>query len=617
LNYFETNLALLAARQPALAAQLLEVQSQCVKITTSTCGLPTARYERTPSPLALHSRYDPLREARNALKNCDYSGADYFIFLGFGLGYLLDALLEVHADPSNHYFIIESDLEIIKAALEARDLSAILSLPKIHFAWPPSGPALGEQWQSFFDPIQAQKSVFLNHLPSIALNTGLFKTAAETINSQTFRIFTDINTLVAKSQNFLDNFVQNLLKAARAPGIVHFAGLFSGLPAAIVSAGPSLDKNIHELRGHEEQILILSTDTALKPLLAAGIEPHFVLTGDPSAQNYRHLHGAPTREAFLVAEATAFPAVFEEFEKKIIACTFENSSLRSLSDLLGNKGALRAWGSVATMALDFALYLRCNPIVFIGQDLAYTDERIYCSGICFDEEWFAEITDPAGWHDQMKKLRSGRTTIAMEDILGRPIETTDKLAAYWNWINKTICCHPEKRFINATEGGILRENVEILSLRETLYRYCRSQLDLRARIQCAFEAAQQNNLLYVGVNLSTLKGEMAAIQDILNLGSRICEMNGDMSSEALMKRLENTKQSIYYNPHLAPLLDCFNQMGNYTFLRKRHAISRKPMNAGLKDEIKSTYLELFSSVREASARIDKALRHIETELSFR
>jgi hypothetical protein len=328
------------------------------------------------------------------------------------------------------------------------------------------------------------------------------------------------------------------------------------------------------------------------------------------------LQGAPTREAFLVAEATAFPAVFEEFEKKTIACIFENSSLRSLSDLLGNKGTLRAWGSVATMALDFALSLRCNPIVFIGQDLAYTDGRTYCSGICFDEEWFAGVSDPAAWHDQMKKLRSIRTTIMLEDIWGRPIETTDKLAAYRNWIHKTICDHPEIQFINATEGGILRENVEILSLRETLYRYCRSPLDLRARIRSTYEAAQQNNLLYAGVNLSTLNGEMAAIQDILNLGSRICEMNGDMSSEALMKRLEDTKQSIYYNPHLAPLLDCFNQMGNCAFLRKRHAISLKPMNAGLKDEIKSTYLELFSSVREASARIDKALRRIEEKLKL-
>jgi hypothetical protein len=623
LSHLEANLALLAVRQPELASLLRESLNKSLKISISACGLPTAGYECNSSPHAphaphaLHSKYDPLREARQALKKHDCTNVDYFILLGFGLGYLLDALLEGHSDPLNHYFIIESDLEILKAAFEARDLTAILSLPQIHFAWPASGPELGEQWQRFFDPIQAQKSLFLTHLPSVALNTGLYKAAAETINSQTFRIFTDINTLIASSQDFLNNFVQNLMKAARAPGIVHFADIFSGLPAVIVSAGPSLDKNIHELRGREEQILILSTDTALKPLLAAGIDPHFVLTGDPSHMNYLHLKDAPTREAFLVAEATSYPAAFEEFKDKTFACTFENSSLRSLSDLLGNKGTLRAWGSVATMALDFALLLKCDPIVFVGQDLAYTDGRTYCSGLCFDNEWFDGIVDPAGWQTKLKELRSNRRTIMLEDIFGRPIESTDKLAAYGNWINKVVSDHPKVRFINATEGGILRENVAILSLHETLHRYCSRPLNLRSRIRDTYDKAKENSLLYVGVNLSTLMGELAAIKDVLNLGFKLCEMNEGNSPEKLMKRLENTKESIYCNSHLAPLLDCLNQMGNFNFLRKRHAITRQSQGTNMRNEIKSVYAEYFSSVSEASAKVGKALCQIEADLYAR
>jgi hypothetical protein len=616
LSYLDANLALLAVRQPELASTVRASPNNHLKIASSACGLPTASYAYNSSPLALHSKYDPLREARHALSKCDCAGADYFIFLGFGLGYLLDALLEKHADPLNHYFIIESDLEILKAAFEARDLTAILSLPQIHFAWPASGPELGEQWQRFFDPIQAQKSLFLTHSPSVALNAGLFKAAAETINSQTYRIFTDINTLVASSHDFLNNFVQNLMKAAKAPGIVHYADLFSGIPAVIVSAGPSLDKNIHELRGREDHILILSTDTALKPLLAAGIDPHFVVTGDPSYKNYLHLKDAPSKKAFLVAEATSYPAVFEEFAGKTVACTFENSSLRSLSDLLGNKGMLRAWGSVATMALDFGLFLKCNPIVFMGQDLAHTDGRTYCSGLCFDREWYGGITDPAGWQTKLKDLRSNRHTIILEDIFGQPVESTDKLSAYWNWINKVISDHPEAQFINATEGGILRDNVAILSLHETLHRYCSRPLNLRARIQAAYDKAKENSLLYMGVNLSTLKGELAAIKDVLNLGNRLCEMNGGNSSEELMKRLEDTKQSIYGNPHLAPLLDCLNQMGNFNFLRKQHAIARQLKGTTMQDEIKKVYAEYFSSVHEAAVKIGKALGRIETDLKL-
>jgi hypothetical protein len=615
LSYLESNLSILATRQPQLATLLRNTTNQKLRVFPSSSGLPSASWENGSSSHALHSRYDPLRDARHNLKRQQYAGADYVILLGFGLGYILDALLEETNATSRHYFIIESNPEILRAAFDVRDLSLFLSLPHLHFAWPVSGPELAEQWRSFFDPVYAQSSAFLTDLPCVALNTGLFKAAAEIIQSQTFQIFTDINTLVAKSQDFLDNFVQNLLKAAGSPGVIKFAGMFPGMPAVIVSAGPSLDKNIHELRGFEDKILILSTDTALKPLLAAGIDPHFVLTGDPSYTNYLHLKDAPSQQALLVAEATSYPAVFAEFDGKTITCIFENSALRSLSDLLGNKGTLRAWGSVATMALDFALLLQCNPITFMGQDLAHTDGRIYCSGIRFDEEWFAGIADPEAWQTKLKALRAGRRTIMAEDIHGKPVETTDKLASYWNWMLKVFRDHPDVRFINATEGGILKE-AENSSLREVLHRCCGRSLDLRNRIAGIFREAQQNSLLYSGVNLSVLTGEVVALQDVLRVGFELCKMTNVHTPQDLLKRLEYTKKSIYFNPHLAPLLDSFNQMGNVQFLRKRRNISQQPLNLGLLPEIRQVYLDFFTSVEGALSKIKTALSRIESDLNF-
>jgi len=615
LNHLESNLKILEKRQPDLAHRLRIPATGKVRVFPSACGLPTASWEHAGSSLALHSRYDPLREAAQRLNNQSHTGADYFILLGFGLGYLLDVLVKECTDDSNHYFILESDPEILRAAFEARDLSRFLSLPHIHFAWPPSGPELAEQWQKFFDPVQAQQSTYLTHLPSVSLNPDLFKSAAEVIQSQTFQIFTDINTLVAKSQAFLDNFVQNLPKAAKAPGVISFASRFAGAPAVIVSAGPSLDKNIHELRGHEDRVLIISTDTALKPLLAAGIEPHFVLTGDPSYANYLHLKGAPQNQALLVAEATCYADSFGEYEDRTITCTFENSSLRSLSDLLGNKGTLRAWGSVATMALDFALLLKCDPIIFIGQDLAHTDGRIYCSGIHFDAEWFAEIPDPEAWEKRMKDLRASRKTVMMEDIHGNPIESTDKLTSYWNWITKELRNNAGVRFINATEGGILKDRVEIASLKESLYRNCSKNLDLRKKAQNIFAEAKDKILLYSGVNISALSDEMLSLQGIIRSGLQLCSDKDACSVAQLPKRLEAIKESIYGNPHLAPLIDCLNQLGNITFLRTQRSFARQGAGVPSTADLKSCYLSYFKSVQECLGKIERALWQIEANLS--
>jgi hypothetical protein len=614
LSYFDVNLAQLSRRQPDLAAQLRQVQSSHVKVFLSASGNPSASYERGTSSFALHSRYDPAKEARQILNKQEFSGADFFILLGFGLGYILDALLEMKEAASNHYFIVESDLKILKAAFEARDLTSLIALQHIHFAWPASGPDLAEQWQCFFDPVQARKSAFITYLPCVALDPPLYKAAAEIIQSQTFQIFTDINTLVGKAEVFLENFVKNIRKAILAPGVIKFAKLFPKVPAIIVSAGPSLDKNVHDLRGFQNNALILSTDTALKPLLAAGIDPHFVLTGDPSYLNFLHLKGAPTKEALLVAEASSFPAVFEEFGRTL-TCTFENSSLRSLSDLLGNKGSLRAWGSVATMALDFALLLNCDPIIFIGQDLAHTDGNVYCTGICFDDEWFAEVLNSTDWHKKQKDLRSSRRTVIVDDIFGRPVESTDKLTSYWNWIIKTFRDHPEVRFINATEGGILRDNVEISSLRDALHRECGNNLDLRNRLDCAYAEAKKSSLLYAGVDLSRLLGESISIREVLRKGLSLCESNGIHSPGELMNQLEGAKESIYIASHLAPLMDCLNQMGNFSFLRRRNAIVREGLNSQLLPELCATYSEYFSSVRAALSKIDIALLQITANLN--
>jgi hypothetical protein len=615
LSYLETNLTQLSRRQPDLAAHLRRIQISRVKVFPSASGAPSASYERGSSSFALHSRYDPLKEARQILKKQEFSGADYLILLGLGLGYILDALLEINGAASHHYFIVESDLEILKAAFEARDFTSLIALPHIHFAWPASGPELAEQWQRFFDPVQAQKSAFITHLPCVSLDPALFKAAAEIIQSQTFQIFTDINTLVGKAEVFLENFVQNVRRAILAPGVAKFAKLFPKVPAIIVSAGPSLDKNIHELRGFQNNALILSTDTALKPLLAAGIDPHFVLTGDPSQLNFLHLKGATTKEALIVAETSSYPAVFKEFERTI-TCIFENSSLRSLSDLLGNKGSLRAWGSVATMALDFALLLQCDPIIFVGQDLAHTDGKIYCTGICFDDEWFAGIVDPEDWDKRQANLRFARRTITVEDIFGQPVESTDKLTAYWNWMLKIFRDHPEARFINATEGGILRNQVEILSLRDALHRECNRNLDLRNRIEAAYAEAKKSSLLYAGVDLSQLLGESISMRDVLRKGLQLCKSGGVRSEGDLMNQLEAAKDSIYRAPHLAPLMDCLNQMGNFNFLRRRNeAARRKSPEVQLLPEIRTTYTEYFNSVRSALSKIDKALLQISANLA--
>ena len=75
-------------------------------------------------------------------------------------------------------------------------------------------------------------------------------------------------------QNFQAN--RNIIQ--KNPGVVALTQKFKGVPAIIVGAGPSLDKNINLLGRAQGHSLILASDAALKPLLSQGVLPSVVVS---------------------------------------------------------------------------------------------------------------------------------------------------------------------------------------------------------------------------------------------------------------------------------------------------------------------------------------------------
>jgi hypothetical protein len=233
-------------------------------------------------------------------------------------------------------------------------------------------------------------------------------------------------------------------------------GRFANVPLIIVSAGPSLDRNIHHLRGIEDRCFILAVDTSLRPLKAAGITPHAAIIADPSPMNARHVVGALSPSTFLFAEQAADASALNEASRRFLFALglFPDSLFRKFGVA---RSPLDVWGSVATAALDLAIRMKANPIIFAGQDFAYSWGRDYASHTIFHDVPFSVEY-------------SGR--IQMQDIFGKPIRTTENLVAYRDFFTRKMAAHPHTRFINATEGGILKDGVELLSLQEAVSQAC-------------------------------------------------------------------------------------------------------------------------------------------------
>jgi hypothetical protein len=96
LERFCANMGALWRRDAELAQRIDDLPVEAgAEVLAARSGLPTVRVS-TPAgrPLFLHSRYDPMAEARKFVDAIDCEKAWCFVIGGLGMGYHVQALLE-------------------------------------------------------------------------------------------------------------------------------------------------------------------------------------------------------------------------------------------------------------------------------------------------------------------------------------------------------------------------------------------------------------------------------------------------------------------------------------------------------------------------------------------
>jgi hypothetical protein len=233
-------------------------------------------------------------------------------------------------------------------------------------------------------------------------------------------------------------------------------GLFPDVPAIVVGAGPSLDRNLELLSGLEGKALLIAVDTALRPLLAAGIRPHLVVAVDPSDVNARHLTNlGDTRGVWLVSEGSIAPEVLPAFAQRTF--TFRVSDHEPWPWIAAHgagRGQLRAWGSVLTTAFDLACVAGCGPIAFAGADLAYSHGLQYCRNTAYEKEWRDFPTD-ADRAELMRQTLAEQPQEVEKDVHGRNVHTTANYIQFRDWIVARAAEASDRTVINFTDAGIL------------------------------------------------------------------------------------------------------------------------------------------------------------------
>lgn len=265
----------------------------------------------------------------------------------------------------------------------------------------------------------------------------------------------NINTSLLYSQQFFRCFVKNIKYIVKSTIINEVKNKFQNIPAVVVSAGPSLEKNINMLKEIKDKFIIIAGGRTVKPLLEIGVNPDFIAVIDPTEACYKLVENSLDCAAPLVfCEVTNYDVVEKLKGKKVFFQ--EGINLEKVtSEILGKKvDSIFQGGSVAHTCASFAEYIGCNPIIFIGQDFAYTNNKLHAD-IASVEQSNEHIGDE----------------LLVEDIHGNLIPTNAVFNMYRRRMELFIKTFPKTTFINSTEGGANMEGTIVMDFKEAIHKY--------------------------------------------------------------------------------------------------------------------------------------------------
>jgi Protein of unknown function DUF115 len=300
---------------------------------------------------------------------------------------------------------------------------------------------------------------------------------------------------------FLHCATRNLERLATVPSIDPLARLFSGRLAVVVSAGPSLDKNIHLLKQLQGRAVIIAINQTVAALRRVGVRPDLVVAVDPQNLTYQFEGVLPGDIGTLCLGASVTDSLFDVPADQVV--TFASSPMPEgwIYETMGDKAALQSGGTVATAAIQIALHLGCSPVVLIGRDLALAGRRYYADGVADGGQELALADDGQAFHlGQMKsklRLAPAESSAALAERLAatriEPVEVPGfygtPVVSYPGFLFEMDILRAivqrersRARFINSTEGGAFLDGMEHLPLAEVIAAEAPTVFDPRAEM---------------------------------------------------------------------------------------------------------------------------------------
>ena len=487
----------------------------------------SAKVFKDGKSIFLHSAYDPEKEANTLIKEIENDTDLIFIF-GIGAGYLINAVKKLNVNIA----VIEPSIKFFNLLIDNFKLDKILEDNITFFI---GGDDI-EDIEKFISIANTKKVKFFitRSYANLFGEEALFY--QQKVLSIVDKKIININTISRFDKLWAYNIASNVAKISTHYGANKFFDKYKNIPAVIVSAGPSLEKNIRKLKEMKNKALIIAVDTAMKPLFSHNISPHFVITIDPQKKNSKYFRNVYFKDSVLIAESSVDKEAIDSFNGAIYFINSIFPLAKYFMEELGNRGDITTGGSVSTAAYDFAIRIGANPIIMVGLDLSFPNYQTHIKGSYHEENFFTEIYKLDSYDSRIYKVLIAGNLREEKNIYNEKVWTDSRFNMYKNWYEEQCLKYNQIKFYNATEGGIIINGMENINLEELIQKFN----DIDINIDRNDRNIERKNEILINIKngLIKIEGEISKIKPYILNALELCEkINEDLKRHRKVDKL--------------------------------------------------------------------------------
>ncbi|EKO4607816.1 motility associated factor glycosyltransferase family protein [Campylobacter coli] len=380
----------------------------------------------------------------------------------YGIGNAL--LIKNLAKHYKHLFVFESEIELFILALSTIDLSEELCSGKIYLV-DIEEERVDIQLLILFD----MKDMFeYLSLYEMFVNNSFYKQFCEKTWCETDEFCKKNIEIVIRDSGLNSNlsfqsyfhFLQNIPSMLES---IPFQRILSQRKnkfdnAIVVSAGPSLAKQLPLLKACQDKAVIFCADGALSMLEKEGIVPDYVTNLDFTDLAMKFFQNKENKTSLNILSCATHPNVAHSLKAENCMIVLRNKALYQRFNF-NDFGYIDTGTHVSHFSYTLALALGFKNIIMIGQDLAFDEEgNSHSKGFDFGEKFSGE--------ENIDKLKV--PAYAGKGEVLTHITWND----YRIKLEYLFACNDQKaKFYNATEGGARINFTEELSFKECCEKF--------------------------------------------------------------------------------------------------------------------------------------------------